>query len=113
MPWLGALLLTTIGSIAHAAVLYEFCSFQFRYISILFIHLTHEDGHTGNHDIENFDRLVRIKAEARRKREEREHAEHMRLMEKQRRTDALRKQFQEWNILHFPNARIELALVSL
>ena len=111
MPWLSALFLTTIGNVAYAAILYELCSFQLRCISVLFIHLTHEYRH--NHDIDNFDRLVRIKAEARRKREEREHAEHMRLMEKQRRTDALRKQFQEWNILHFPNARIELALVSL
>ena len=57
-------------------------------------------------------RLARIKAEARRQREEREHAEHMRLMEQQRRGDALRRQFHEWNIGYFHDARIELALVS-
>ncbi len=56
-------------------------------------------------------RLARIKAEARRKREEREQAELMKKLEKQRREDTLREQFFEWDIGLYPDGRVELALV--
>lgn len=56
-------------------------------------------------------RLARIKAEARRRREDRETEERMRVMEKKRREDLLRRQFNEWNIAYYPNGRVELALV--
>ena len=35
----------------------------------------------------------------------------MKIMEKKRREDLLRKQFNEWNIGYHPNGRVELALV--
>lgn len=44
----------------------------------------------------NFYRLARIKAEARRKREEREHEEMLHTLENNRRAEALMEQFNEW-----------------
>ncbi|XP_046544063.1 LOW QUALITY PROTEIN: EF-hand calcium-binding domain-containing protein 5-like [Haliotis rubra] len=55
-------------------------------------------------------RLARIKAEARLKREERERKEMLRVQEKQRREDCLFKQFNEWMLTS--DGKVELALVQ-
>ncbi|XP_067682679.1 EF-hand calcium-binding domain-containing protein 5-like [Haliotis asinina] len=55
-------------------------------------------------------RLARIKAEARRKREERERKEMLRVQEKQRREDCLLKQFDEW--MRTSDGKVELALIQ-
>ncbi|KAK3085117.1 hypothetical protein FSP39_024683 [Pinctada imbricata] len=55
-------------------------------------------------------RLARIKAEAKRRREERERQEQMRLEERNRREEAFGKQFEEWHVQ--PDGRVELSLVQ-
>ncbi|XP_046371619.2 EF-hand calcium-binding domain-containing protein 5-like [Haliotis rufescens] len=55
-------------------------------------------------------RLARIKAEAKRKRDERELKEMRRLQEKQRREDCLLKQFTEWMLSS--HGKVELALIQ-
>ena len=57
-------------------------------------------------------RLAKIKADARKKREERERQETMRKLEKQRREEALQNQYKEWNAGVYPDGRVELALVQ-
>ena len=58
-------------------------------------------------------RLAKIKADAKRKREEREHEEHLQQMEKKQRFDLLHRQYSEWNAGIYPDGRVELALVSV
>ncbi len=56
-------------------------------------------------------RLVRIKMEARRKREQREQQELMARMEKARRDDAVASQYKDWDVgIH--HDKVELALVG-
>ena len=55
-------------------------------------------------------RLARIKAEVKRKREDRERMETILQQEKTRREECLRNQFQDWNV--GPTGRVELALVG-
>lgn len=60
-------------------------------------------------------RLARIKSNARRKREEREHEQMLQNMERQRRTEALSKQFSEWEDKKSSQGiepRISMALVQ-
>ena len=57
-----------------------------------------------------FERLARIKAEAKRKREERELQARLRQQERERRQQALMTQFAEWNV-PTDNNRVELSLV--
>ncbi|XP_013406765.1 EF-hand calcium-binding domain-containing protein 5 isoform X1 [Lingula anatina] len=54
-------------------------------------------------------RLAKIKAEAKRKREEREFAEQQKKKEKARREDALKNQFSEWNL---SDGKVELSLLQ-
>ena len=56
--------------------------------------------------------MARIKAEARKKREEREHDELLNAMEAERRHQALQAQFKDWNVGRYTDARVELALVG-
>ena len=55
-------------------------------------------------------RLARIKADAKKKRDEREKAERLRSVELERRKTCLKKQFLEWNV--GDEGKLELAMVS-
>ena len=55
-------------------------------------------------------RLARIKADAKKKRDEREKAERLRTVELERRKTCLKKQFLEWNV--GDEGKLELAMVS-
>ena len=57
------------------------------------------------------DRLARIKAEAKRRRDERERQEAVKQSERIRRLKVLMEQFAEWNTS--PTASVELSLVRL
>lgn len=61
----------------------------------------------------NSRRLARIKAEARKKREERERVERLRVMEADRRHKSLQEQFKDWHVGRLFDAKVELALVSV
>lgn len=54
-------------------------------------------------------RLARIKAEAKRRREERDRLERVKQEERDRREARFMKQFQEWHVQ--PDGRVELSLV--
>lgn len=56
-------------------------------------------------------RLARIKAEAKRRREERDKLERMKQEERDRRETKFMKQFEEWHVQ--PDGRVELSLVSV
>ena len=57
-------------------------------------------------------RLAKVKADAKRKREQRELDENLHQMELQRRQEALEKQFSEWDAGVYYDGRVELALVG-
>ena len=58
-------------------------------------------------------RLVKIKGEAKRRREAREWQDHLYEVERERRVEATAKQFPEWNVGLYSDCRVELALVTL
>ncbi|ELT93929.1 hypothetical protein CAPTEDRAFT_205863 [Capitella teleta] len=62
-------------------------------------------------DIEE-NKLARIKAEARKKKEEREKVERLRIMEVDRRYRALVEQFKDWHIGRLHEAKVDLALLQ-
>lgn len=57
-----------------------------------------------------FNRLARIKAEAKRRRDERDKLERLKQEERDRRETKFMKQFEEWHVQ--PDGRVELSLVS-
>ena len=59
----------------------------------------------------SYSRLARLKAEAKRKREEQEITEKRRVLERERRMKLLKEQFLDWNV--GLGGKVEVALVSL